>query len=161
MNNHIVASANASREFHDPVVFSRTDQITYAALAILSALTLAVARMFTPSAKGYGTHEQLGLPPCLFFKWTGIPCPNCGLTTSFAHSARFHFYQAFITQPFGLLAFCLTVASIPLFMFLMRHHVSWVQLLRVKSIDRLIRILITIYLLSWIYKIIVIKLPVA
>ena len=30
------------------------------------------------------THRQLGLPPCTFYEVTGVPCPSCGMTTSFA-----------------------------------------------------------------------------
>jgi hypothetical protein len=30
------------------------------------------------------THLQLGLPPCTFRLVTGMPCPSCGMTTSFA-----------------------------------------------------------------------------
>ncbi|MGE3806157.1 MAG: DUF2752 domain-containing protein [Gemmataceae bacterium] len=30
-------------------------------------------------------HQQLGLPPCTFFTASGgVPCPSCGMTTSFA-----------------------------------------------------------------------------
>jgi hypothetical protein len=29
------------------------------------------------------THLQLGLPPCQFRSITGVPCPSCGMTTSF------------------------------------------------------------------------------
>jgi hypothetical protein len=31
-----------------------------------------------------GTHQQLGLMECGFLKVTGVPCPSCGMTTSFA-----------------------------------------------------------------------------
>jgi hypothetical protein len=107
---------------------------------------------------GFGTHEQMGLPPCLFFKLTGIPCPNCGLTTSFAHAARLHVYQAFTTQPFGLMAFCLTVVSIPLVVFLFQRRITRSQIVHARGVDRLLYFLIAVYLLSWLYKIVAIKL---
>jgi hypothetical protein len=34
------------------------------------------------------THRQLGLPECNFKRWTGMPCPSCGMTTSFALLVR-------------------------------------------------------------------------
>ena len=56
----------------------------------------------TPDARGYGTHEQLGLAPCRAIDWFGVPCPGCGVTTSVAHAARFDLAQSFLVQPFGL-----------------------------------------------------------
>jgi hypothetical protein len=35
-------------------------------------------------ARRMETHRQLGLPPCTFYDKTGVPCPACGMTTSFA-----------------------------------------------------------------------------
>jgi hypothetical protein len=36
------------------------------------------------TARRQETHRQLGLPPCTFYEVAGIPCPSCGMTTSFA-----------------------------------------------------------------------------
>ena len=47
-----------------------------------------MARRLEPDPKGYGTHTQLGLRPCVFRATTGHPCPSCGMTTSFAWFAR-------------------------------------------------------------------------
>jgi hypothetical protein len=35
-----------------------------------------------------GTHQQLGLPECNFKSLVGIPCPSCGMTTSFSLLVR-------------------------------------------------------------------------
>jgi hypothetical protein len=49
----------------------------------------------TPDPRGYGTHEHLFLPPCYFQFFFHIPCPACGLTTSFALLAKGEWQQAF------------------------------------------------------------------
>jgi hypothetical protein len=54
----------------------------------LSAL-FAVAVWLNPynadgSPRSMATHRQMGLPPCTFYATTGMPCPSCGMTTSFA-----------------------------------------------------------------------------
>ncbi|MFH5805310.1 DUF2752 domain-containing protein [Alienimonas sp. DA493] len=61
-----------------------------AAAALLAGLLagFALARSLTPSEAGLGTHQQLGLPPCTMRVLTGLPCPACGMTTSFAHFTR-------------------------------------------------------------------------
>lgn len=152
-----LSSTEHSRHASGLVNYSRGDRITYSILIALSAITLAIARALRPSANGYGTHQQLGLPPCAFFKLTGIPCPSCGLTTSFAHAARLHIYQAFVTQPFGLVAFCLTVLGIPLCILLMRRQIAWKDAIHARGVDALLYLLLAAYLLSWVYKIAVVK----
>ncbi len=47
-----------------------------------------LAYSLEPSTRGYGTHQQLGLPPCSIQYLFGIPCPSCGMTTSFAWFVR-------------------------------------------------------------------------
>src|SRR5207237_7307937 len=58
-----------------------------AALACLTVLT--VAAWATPDPSGVGTHHSsLHMQPCHFLQTTGLPCPGCGMTTSFAWFAR-------------------------------------------------------------------------
>jgi len=135
--------------------YSQSDQIGYLAIALISLLTLVIARRLHPSPRGLGTHEQLGLPPCPFFHLTGIPCPSCGLTTSFALAARLEFFSSLSTQPFGLIVFCLTLIAIPLSLILIRRRISWQELTQLRFFERTIYFLIPLYLLSWFYKIII------
>jgi hypothetical protein len=79
------------------------------------------------------------------------------LTTSFTHAARFHFYQAVLTQPFGLVAFCLAVASIPLFAHLIRRRVAWQEAIRARGVYVMFYLLLAVYLLSWFYKIAMVR----
>lgn len=139
----------------DKQKFSLADRTGYLAVAFGSALILVIARLLHPSPGGLGTHEQLGLPPCPFLLLTGIPCPSCGLTTSFALAARFELLSAFATQPFGLIAFCLTLLALPLSIFLLRRQIPWSQLVPRPLLDRLIYFMLACYSLSWFYKIIV------
>jgi hypothetical protein len=108
--------------------------------------------MLAPTAQGFGTHEQLGLPPCAFFRITGFPCPSCGLTTCFAHAARLHLHEAFITQPFGLLLFLFVVLTIPLAGWLIYRGVPLRQLISAPFAKPAFGLLLTLYLLGWFYK---------
>lgn len=76
---------------------------TIALLVLLGCAALfAIAATLTPSPTGYGTHRQLGSPPCLMPILTGYPCPTCGMTTSLAFAVRGQFLNSFHAQPAGL-----------------------------------------------------------
>jgi uncharacterized protein DUF2752 len=135
--------------------YSYADRNGYLAVVFVSALTLVIARLLHPSPRGLGTHEQLGLPPCPFLLLTGIPCPSCGLTTSFALAVRLQFLSSLTIQPFGLIAFCLTFLALPLSIILIRRQISWHELMAPRTFDRLIYLMIALYILSWFYKIII------
>ena len=106
--------------------------------------------VFQPA--GHGTHVQLGLPPCFFLQLTGYPCPSCGLTTSFAHAAHFHFAEALATQPFGLLLFFLLILAIPLSIYALIRRVSWQSLIDSRGATWTVYLLTALYLASWVYK---------
>lgn len=69
--------------------------------AAVTGGVLGVATYLTPSAEGLGTHTQLGMKSCGWVHMMGIPCPTCGMTTSFAHAAEGDLPAAFHTQPLG------------------------------------------------------------
>ena len=71
-----------------------------------------IALYLKPDARGFGTHQQLGLPPCEFKTLTGLHCPHCGMTTSFSNVVRGRFDDAWNANPLGPLlaamwAFCI------------------------------------------------------
>lgn len=69
------------------------------ALACLTPFSLAVG--LSPSPAGVGTHHRLGLNPCQLLQRTGLPCPSCGMTTSFAWFVRGNVFASFYVQPMG------------------------------------------------------------
>jgi hypothetical protein len=73
-------------------------------------LLAAFALWIDPDPRGYGTHEKLGLPPCAPMVWWNVPCPGCGVTTSFALAAHGELARSFLTQPLG----CAIALAIPL-----------------------------------------------
>lgn len=64
---------------------------------------LVVAALVRPDSDGYGTHTQLGLPPCGMEAAFGVPCMTCGMTTAFARAADADLLGSFKTQPMGAL----------------------------------------------------------
>lgn len=75
----------------------------YAAIiAVAVSVIFLAAAWVTPSERGVGTHHQLGLPTCGWIVAADLPCPTCGMTTSFSHAVRGQFLQSLFAQPMGL-----------------------------------------------------------
>jgi hypothetical protein len=75
-------------------------------LAVVGAVLiglLATAAWLRPASRGYGTHQQLGLPPCTLQAWYGFRCPSCGMTTSWSHMMRGQVASAFRANSGGAL----------------------------------------------------------
>jgi hypothetical protein len=81
------------------------------AVALGCATVLLIAAWLTPDPRGIGSHTELGMPRCEFAYRTGIPCPSCGMTTSFAHFARGNIAASFYVQPMGFVLAVLTSAA--------------------------------------------------
>lgn len=90
------------------------DRLVWLGLLAGATCVLVAARLLEPAAAGFGTHRQLGLPPCGFLVLTNMPCPACGLTTAFAHLARLDLVAAVHANPMGVPLFLLNLAVLPL-----------------------------------------------
>lgn len=75
---------------------------------------LLVAMWLQPDGRGHGTHQQLGLPPCTFKFLLHIPCPACGMTTSWALAVRGDWQSAIQANSGGFVLFLITAVSVPL-----------------------------------------------
>ncbi|MBX3412703.1 MAG: DUF2752 domain-containing protein [Pirellulales bacterium] len=84
-----------------------------AVCGVLLAIPLIVAVWLSPDARGYGTHERLGLPPCTFWVLFGKPCPSCGMTTSWAHTVRGELPSAIAANAGGALLALIAAAGVP------------------------------------------------
>jgi hypothetical protein len=81
------------------------ERVQAAAFAAACGGVLAVSFLLTPDPRGFGTHEQLGLPPCASRFLFHTPCQLCGMTTSFTYMAHGMPLRALLAQPAGALAF--------------------------------------------------------
>ena len=77
-------------------------------LGLPPVAVLVTAALLEPDARGFGTHQQLGLGTCTVLAMTGWPCPMCGMTTAFTHMAHLQPIAALEAQPFGTLLFVCT-----------------------------------------------------
>ena len=92
-------------QIHPPIAASSTAlrRLVGAGIAVAAAAVLGVAAWLDPSPEGLGTHSQLSLPPCGWILTMDLPCPTCGMTTSFAYAADGNLLGSFIAQPMGAL----------------------------------------------------------
>ncbi len=81
----------------------RGTRAALAASALALVAVLVVASRLEPDARGYGTHEQIGLRPCAYLATTGRFCPSCGMTTSFAWFVRAEPARSWGANPAGSL----------------------------------------------------------
>jgi hypothetical protein len=80
-------SFSSKSRWRSPAI-SKTMRWLLALLGIGLSSLLVTAFLLQPSSQGYGTHQQLGLPPCTFVVLYGRRCPACGMTTSWSHLVR-------------------------------------------------------------------------
>ena len=87
---------------------SRAERGAAGGFALLGCLGFALAAILSPydtngQPLSYGTHRQLGLPPCVMKALTGFPCPSCGMTTSISLVMHGDLTAASEANPAGLI----------------------------------------------------------
>ena len=94
-----------------PARVGQTGRLLAAAAAAGCLGVLIIALWLDPSGSGIGTHERLGLQPCGWAARGGLPCPSCGMTTSFAWLVRGHLAASFYVQPMGAILGLITAMT--------------------------------------------------
>ena len=122
-------------------------------ITTLGVAVLGVALFLEPDPRGFGTHQQLGLPPCGFRWLTGFSCPGCGLTTSFAHGIRGSWLRAAVANPIGLALFFAVCLTIPLGVVAVLRGWSFGQVIDRFALDRWALVFAAAAILVWIARI--------
>ena len=123
------------------------------AAAVVGLGMLVAGTFLSADPRGVGTHEQLGLPPCMTLELWGVPCPGCGVTTSVTLASHGRFADSFRTQPLGLALWFLGAAFV---LWSAIGHLVGVDLgraLRRMRTGPLVSVLVVIAGAAWIYKI--------
>jgi len=107
---------NMNREEFQPETGpTKSVRILLAIFAVGLTAGFALAAALDPDPRGFGTHQQLGLPACQFRQYVGLSCPHCGMTTGFSHIVRGQFGAAWDSNPAALPLAVLCAAFIPWF----------------------------------------------
>jgi hypothetical protein len=87
-------------------------RILAALIGTIGLAVLITGARLTPSPTGMATHTSMGFDECQFYKRTGLPCPSCGMTTSFSWFARGNFIASFYIQPMGFVLALAAAATV-------------------------------------------------
>jgi hypothetical protein len=95
------------------------------------------------------THRQLGLPPCTFRFATGLPCPSCGMTTSFALLVRGDLWNSLRANAAGTALGLLCLAFIPWAVIsAWRGHLLFIRSVE-RALTRIVVVFLVLMLLRW------------
>ena len=119
---------------------------------LIAALVMAL--VLRPASAGYGTHRQLGLPPCTWVVLTGERCPTCGMTTAWACAVRGQWKAALAANVGGTLLCLMAVVVAPLLLWvaIRGHRPRWLP--RGKSIMGFAVAIAMITLTDWLLRLV-------
>jgi hypothetical protein len=123
-------------------------------LALTSAGVLLLGASLDADPRGHSTHERLGLPACGMFRFSGIPCMTCGMTTSFAHLLDGRPLASLVTQPMGTLLCVMTAMLLCAGLYVAATGLPGAVWFRRFPTVRQVMLLLGLALLAWGYKIV-------
>lgn len=136
-----------------PQAMTRAARLLALAMAIVALTPLVLAEMLRPSPSGYGSHTALGLARCQFLERTGLPCPSCGMTTSWSWFAHGNLEASFYVQPMGTVLAILAAGSFWVALYCAVTGRPVYQLLRVIPSRYYFVPLLSFAILAWGWKI--------
>jgi len=162
-----VVPSGPAQQVLPPMIYTRvaavarlswSARITALAVALGCLGVLIVAAGLEPNPAGMGTHTQLGLRSCAFLAQTGIPCPTCGMTTSFAYFVRGKLAASFYTQPMGCLLALGASAAVWVGFYIACTGIAVYRLTRLIPTGRCLMALLLFGILAWAWKIALVRL---
>lgn len=140
------SASTESAVYCDPGNGLRTRRLCALQAFIVAAGILALAFALQPDPRGFGTHEHLLLPPCLFRTLTHVPCPFCGMTTGFALMARGHLQAAAASNLMAPPAFAATLLVALLALWGLLSGREWAPpTVRRRSFPRVLLVVIVVF----------------
>lgn len=129
---------------------TRGVRIALALVALGWVAVFGIAGWLKPDPRGMGTHEQLGLPPCTFYRVTGMPCPSCGMTTSFCQLVHGNLAKSLEANPVATLLAAAAMIGTPW----LGISVIWGRRLGIKNYEvwmtRGVLLLLILMMANWI-----------
>jgi len=124
-------------------------------LVVLSAIVslLLLSHSFVPILENRALRGPFYIPPCGFRLQTGVPCPTCYMTRSFALMARGRILEAVRMQPMGALLWAIAALSVPVLLVALVYPRPVTPALEQWPIRRIILVLFLLTLAAWGYTI--------
>ena len=109
--------------------------------------------LFVALCSRFFPFDRIPLPPCLFHRITGIPCPTCGFTRAFRLMSRLRLLDGFLMSPLAALVFACMVVFVVYAAVVLAFHTPRIRMhLSGRRELNIARVLVAVVVISnWAY----------